>query len=132
MDQAEQWWRQTLTESHAKAVFLTARENTEIVGTVQMHPAWAPNQPHRAEVVKLLVDPRRRGRGIGARLMQAIEDVARASGINLLTLDVKRGGAAERLYRRAGWTYVGAIPDYAVDPDGKTPHDTVIFYKQLI
>ncbi|RIK63505.1 MAG: GNAT family N-acetyltransferase [Planctomycetota bacterium] len=131
LEQAEQWWRKTLAESHPKAVFLVAREGGEIVGTVQMHPAWAPNQPHRAEVVKLLVDHRRRGAGLGARLMHDIEEEARATGYRLLTLDAKRGGAAERLYRRMGWTYVGVIPNFAVNPDGQTFHDAVIFYRPL-
>ena len=63
--------------------------------------------------------------------MHEIEDAARHVGFTLLTLDAKRGAAAEHLYRRLGWTAVGAIPAYAVDPDGITPHDAVIFYKQL-
>lgn len=62
--------------------------------------------------------------------MQAIEDAARRDGIGLLTLDAKRGVAADRLYRQLGWTAAGTIPGYALDPDG-TPHDAVIFYKDL-
>ncbi|HXV14871.1 MAG TPA: GNAT family N-acetyltransferase [Candidatus Krumholzibacteria bacterium] len=128
---AEAWWRATLSESHARAVFLVARSEGAIVGTVQLHPAWAPNQPHRAEIVKLIVHRESRGAGLGARLMQAAEDEARREGFRLLTLDAKRGAAAERLYRRLGWSYVGAIPRFAVDTDGVTPHDAVIFYKEL-
>ena len=63
--------------------------------------------------------------------MHTIEDAARHAGFTLLTLDAKRGAAAEQLYRRIGWTAVGAIPRYALDTDGATPHDTVIFYKEL-
>jgi len=96
-----------------------------------MHPAWAPNQPHRAEVAKLLVHPRCRRAGLGTRMMRAVEDAARDSGYTLLTLDAKRGDAADRLYRRIGWTPVGTIPGFALDPDGTTPHDAVIFYKHL-
>jgi GNAT superfamily N-acetyltransferase len=129
--QAETWWRATLSESHARAIFLVAREAGAIVGTVQLHPAWAPNQPHRAEIVKLIVHRDSRRVGLGARLMRTIEDEARRDGFQLLTLDAKRGGAAEQLYRRLGWTYVGAIPRFAVDTDGVTPHDAVIFYKEL-
>ena len=62
--------------------------------------------------------------------MQAIEDAGRRNGFSLLTLDAKRGGAAEQLYRHLGWTVAGTIPGYALDSDG-TPHDTVIFYKEL-
>ena len=131
VDDAEAWWRKTIETAHPKAIFLVARDVQRIVGTVQLHPAWAPNQPHRAEVVKLMVDPRFRGTGLGRRLMEAIEAAARAAGLTLLTLDAKRGGAAERLYRRMRWTYVGTIPRFAVDPDGRTPHDAVIFYKEI-
>jgi hypothetical protein len=63
--------------------------------------------------------------------MQSIEDAARQAGFTLLTLDAKEGGTAEQLYRRIGWTAVGTIPKYAVDTDGKTPHGTVIFYRDL-
>jgi GNAT superfamily N-acetyltransferase len=130
-ERAEAWWRTTLENAHPKAVFLVARDDDGIVGTVQLQPAWAPNQPHRAEVAKMIVHRRARRAGLGARLMEAVEAAARASGFTLLTLDAKRGGAPERLYRRMGWTYVGAIPRYAVDPDGAALHDTVIFYKEI-
>lgn len=63
--------------------------------------------------------------------MRAAEDAAREAGFRLLTLDAKSGAAAESLYRREGWTCVGSIPRYALDPDGRTPHDAVIFYKEL-
>jgi GNAT superfamily N-acetyltransferase len=129
---AEEWWRKTLAEARPRAVFLVARDSQGICGSVQLHPAWAPNQPHRAEISKLLVHRRARRAGLGTKLMQAIEDAARQVGLRLLTLDAKAGGAADRLYRRTGWTYVGKIPRFAVDPDGVTPHDDVIFYKELV
>jgi GNAT superfamily N-acetyltransferase len=131
IDRAEQWWRRTIAAAHASAIFLVARDAHGIVGTVQLHPAWAPNQPHRADVAKLIVHRRARREGLGRRLMQSIEEAARRSGFTLLTLDAKAGGAAEQLYRRIGWTVVGTIPKYAVDTDGRTPHGTVIFYKDL-
>jgi GNAT superfamily N-acetyltransferase len=127
---AEAWWRQTLQAS-PKAVFLVAREKGRIVGTVQLHPAWAPNQQHRGDIAKLMVHRASRSGGLGASLMGAAEEAARARGLTLLTLDAKRGGAAERLYRRLGWVHAGTIPRYAVDPDGRALHDTVIFYKEL-
>jgi ribosomal protein S18 acetylase RimI-like enzyme len=130
LDRAEDWWRKTLSGSHSGAIFLVARDGEEIVGTVQLHPAWAPNQPHRAEIAKLLVHRRRRSRGLGTQLMRTIEDAARAAGFTLLTLDAKQGAAAEHLYRRIGFTPAGTIPGYALDPDG-TPHGAVIFYKHL-
>jgi len=131
VEDAAGWWDRTLSGAHPNAVFLVARDGREIVGTVQLHPAWAPNQPHRAEVVKLLVDARCRGAGLGTRLMEAIERDAAMAGFTLLTLDAKRGGAADRLYRRLGWTHVGTIPRFGIDPDGVTPHDAVLFYKDL-
>jgi GNAT superfamily N-acetyltransferase len=131
IERAEAWWRKTLSASHAGAIVLVARDAEGVVGTVQLHPAWAPNQPHRAEIVKLLVHRRSRRTGLGTRLMHAIEVAARQGGFSLLTLDAKRGGAAETLYRHLGWIHVGTIPRYALDPDGTTPHDAVIFYKDL-
>ncbi len=130
LDHAEEWWRRTLSVSQSGAIFLVARDAGGIVGTVQLHPAWAPNQPHHAEIVKLLVHRGSRRTGLGTRLMRTIEDAARSAGFSLLTLDTKRGDAAEGLYRHLGWTPVGTIPGYALDPDG-TPHDAVIFYKEL-
>ena len=130
LESAEDWWRGTISASRSGAIFLVARDAEGIVGTVQLHPAWAPNQPHRAEVAKLLVHRRGRRAGLGTRLMRTLEDAARRAGFRLLTLDTKRGDVAEHLYRRIGWISAGTIPGYALDPDG-TPHDAVIFYKEL-
>lgn len=130
VENAEAWWRKTIAAADPRAIFLVARAEPGIVGSVQLHPAWAPNQPHRADIAKLLVHRRRRRMGLGTQLMQTVETAAQRAGFTLLTLDAKRGGAAEQLYRQLGWTTVGTIPGYAIDPDG-TPHDTVIFYKEL-
>src|SRR4051812_42167530 len=130
-DRAEQWWRTTFAAADPGAVVLVARDAEGIVGTVQMHPAWAPNQPHRADIAKLIVHRRSRRGGVGKRLMESIEMAARQAGFTLLTLDTRQNGAAAQLYRRIGWTEGGVIPRYALDPDGKTPHGTVIFYKDL-
>lgn len=127
---AESWWRQNLASLPCKGTLLVARDPVGIAGCVQLQPAWAPNQPHRAEVVKLLVHRRARGIGLGLRLMQAIETAAERAGFRLLTLDAKEGGAAESLYRKLGWTELGTIADYALDPDG-TPHAAVFFFKRL-
>ena len=128
---AEEWWRKTIAGSDPRAVFLVARGDNGIVGTVQLQPAWAPNQPHRAEIAKLLVHRRYRRHGLATELMQTVEDAAVRAGFRLLTLDAKRGEAAEQLYRHLGWTAVGTIPRFALDPDGRTPHDAVVFYKEL-
>lgn len=130
VERAAAWWRRNIAEAGDGAIFLVARDAEGIVGTVQLHPAWAPNQPHRAEITKLLVHRRGRRSGLGTRLMQAIEAAASEAGFSLLTLDAKRGESAERLYRRLGWVAAGTVPDYALDPDG-APHDAVIFYRKL-
>lgn len=129
--QAVDWWRRLLGAPASGTIVLVARDKNGIVGSVQLHPSWAPNQPHRADVVKLIVHRRGRRRGWGERLMAAVEREAAGAGYRLLVLDSKRGDAGERLYRRLGWTVVGTIPRYALDTDGKTPHDTVVFYKEL-
>lgn len=130
LERAREWWETTLSTSNQRAIFLVARDDDGIVGTVQLHPAWAPNQPHRAEIAKLIVHRRGRRLGLGRQLMQTVEDAARRAGFTLLTLDAKRGAAADHLYRHLGWSHAGTIPGYALDSDG-TPHDAVIFYKHL-
>ncbi len=130
MEMSRAWWRETLTTAHARAIVLIAREPEGLVGTVQVHPAWPPNQPHRGDVAKLLVHPTARRRGIGRALMTELEARAPALGFTLLTLDTVRGDPAEELYRTLGWTTVGVIPNYALYPDGRLC-DTTIFYKEL-
>jgi len=129
--QALDWWRMLLSAPGSRAIVLVARDAEGIAGSVQMHPAWAPNQPHHADVAKLIVHRRARRRGLGAALMAAVEREASAAGFRLLVLDSKRGDAGERLYRRLGWNVVGTIPRFALDTDGRTLHDTVVFYKEL-
>ena len=132
IDRAREWWRDTLASFHPRGAVLVARDsNNVIVGTVQLQPAWAPNQPHRAEVCKLIVHRRCARAGLGRALMVAIEQTAREAGFTLLTLDARRGGVADYLYGRLGWTQVGVIPRYAVNTDGQNLHDTVIYYKEL-
>jgi ribosomal protein S18 acetylase RimI-like enzyme len=126
VERATAWWLGALAEP---TLTLVARDDAGICGCVQLCPAWAPNQPHRADIAKLLVHRRARRRGLGRALMHEIE--ARAAGrFTLLTLDTRRGDDADRLYRALGWTVAGVIPDYAIDRDG-VPHDSVFFYKTL-
>jgi ribosomal protein S18 acetylase RimI-like enzyme len=131
---AERFWRDVLPAVAAGERLLLVAERRgpggEVVGTVQVVLALPPNQPHRAELTKLLVHGDARRRGAGARLLAAAEDAARARGKTLLVLDTFAGTEAYRLYRRAGWTEVGVIPSYALYPDGR-PGDTVVFYKVL-
>lgn len=100
-----------------------------IEGTVQLQLVTAPNQPHRAEVAKMLVHPRARRQGLAEALMRRLETEARRLGRRLLTLDTA-GDVADRLYRRLGFQEVGTIPGFAYWPDGRLS-DTTIFYKWL-
>ena len=113
-----------------RRVLLAAFSDGALVGTAQVVFAPHPNQPHRADVARVLVTRRARRRGIAARLMERAESEALAEGRTLLVLDAVTGGDAERLYERLGWVKVGVIPNYALFPDGR-PCDTTYFWKSL-
>ena len=115
---------------HGRRLLLAAFLNGAVVGTVQVVLALPPNQPHRAEIAKLLVHRSARRRGIAELLMERAEAEARVEGKTLLVLDTVTGDDAERLYERLGWTRVGVIPGYALYPDGR-PCDTTVFWKSL-
>jgi GNAT superfamily N-acetyltransferase len=110
---------------------LVARRDARIIGTVQIDCATPPNQTHRAEVLKLLVHPSARRRGTARALMIAVEDVARAHGRTLLTLDTWTGSDAERLYRSLGYVTVGVIPRYARGSLTPELEPATIMYKDL-
>ena len=110
---------------------LVARADGRIVGTVQIDLATPPNQRHRAEVLKLLVHPNARRRGIARALMVALETVAQSSGRTLLTLDTWTGSAAERLYVSLGYTIVGIIPRYARGSLTPELEPATFMYKEL-
>ena len=130
-EKAEAFWAE-VAESVAggERILLVAELDGVIVGTVQLVFAGPENQPHRADVAKMLVHGRARRQGIAEQLMRAAEEAARAAGKTLLVLDAVTGGDAERLYTRIGWTRVGVIPNYALFPDGR-PCATTYFYKAL-
>jgi len=102
----------------------------QLVGTVQLITGLPDNQPHRADVAKMLVHRRARRRGIAQQLMAALDDEARAEQRTVLVLDTVTGGDAERLYQRAGWQRVGDVPAYALMPNGE-PCGTTFYYKHL-
>jgi ribosomal protein S18 acetylase RimI-like enzyme len=113
-----------------KVVLLAARQGNRIVGTVQLGLDTMPNQPHRADVKKLLVHRAARNTGIGERLMRDVERFARHHDRSLLVLDTVTDSPGYRLYERLGWQRVGVIPDYALMPDGSFC-DTTVFYKRI-
>jgi GNAT superfamily N-acetyltransferase len=129
--QAEAFF-ETAVESvrRGERILLAAFIHKQLVGTVQILTAMPPNQPHRADIAKLLVVRSARGQGIATRLMQHVEQASRVAGKTLLVLDTVTGGDAEKLYTRLEWNKAGVIPNYALFPDGK-PCDTTIFWKQL-
>ena len=102
----------------------------QVLGTVQLVLAQPENQPHRADVSKMLVHRRARRQGIAQQLMAAIDSTARAEGKTVLVLDTVTGGDAERLYARAGWQRVGSVPNFALMPDGALC-GTTFFHRQL-
>ncbi|QHE93540.1 GNAT family N-acetyltransferase [Pandoraea fibrosis] len=102
----------------------------DIVGTVQLVLDLPENQPHRADVAKMLVQRSARRQGVAQRLMAAIDDVARDEGRHVLVLDTVTGGDAERLYQRSGWQRAGDVPKFALMPDGAFCA-TTFYYKHL-
>jgi GNAT superfamily N-acetyltransferase len=128
---AAAFFRKVLNEVESgDRILLAAFDETKLVGAVQIVTATPPNQPHRADVAKLLVLRSARRQGIAALLMERVEQESIEAGKTLLVLDTCADSSAERLYLRLGWTAAGVIPKYALYPDG-TWCDTTIFWKQL-
>jgi GNAT superfamily N-acetyltransferase len=106
---------------------LVAEDERGLCGTVQLVLAQPENQPHRADLSKMLVHRRARRRGLGSALMRAAEITARECSKTLLVLDAVTGGDAARLYERLGWVRVGDIPGYALMPQGGLCSTTVYY-----
>jgi len=118
-DKADTFWRGVADGVAAgERILLVAEMAGEIVGTVQVVLKQPENQPHRADIAKMLVHRKARRRGVGAALMRAAEEAARKAGKSVLVLDTVTGSDAERLYTRLGWERVGVIPNYALWPQG--------------
>ncbi len=129
-EKAETFWRDVgASVAKGKRILVVAEDEDGIIGTAQAIWATPENQPHRADVSKMLVHRRARRRGVGAAVLAAAERAAREAGRTLLVLDTASADA-ERLYERSGWRRVGIIPRYALLPDGPFCQ-TVVFYKNL-
>lgn len=128
---AEQFWRSLAAGVAAgERILLTAQDRSgTILGTVQVVLSQPENQPHRAEVAKLLVHRKARQQGLEEKLMIAVEQAAASAGKSMLVLDTA-SDSAERLYKRLGWQVSGVIPDYALLPQGGLCA-TTIFYKRV-
>ncbi|HEY2734034.1 MAG TPA: GNAT family N-acetyltransferase [Polyangiales bacterium] len=124
------WLRIADSVARNERLLFVAEDDRAIVGTVQLVIEQPENQPHRADVAKMLVQQRVRRRGVGAALLTAVERGALDAGKSLLVLDTVSGGDGERLYVRGGWQRCGEIPNYALWPDGR-PCPTTFFFKRL-
>lgn len=125
------WWEERVDAvSAGRLAVWVAHTADRILGTVSLAFPDKPNSRHRAELVKLMVHRDGRGQGLGRELLTAAEHAAATAGITLLHLDTETDSPAESLYRSAGWTRLGAIPDYAATPAGELC-PTTIFYKRL-
>ena len=130
-DRAVAFWRRVADGVAAgQRAVLAAEDARGLCGTVQLIFDLPENQPHRADLAKMLVHRRVRRQGLGAALMQAAEATARECGKTLLVLDAVTDGDAARLYARLGWTRVGDIPRYALMPRGGFC-STTVFYRDL-
>jgi len=129
-DRAVAFWRQVAREVAAdERALVVAEDALGICGTAQLAFAPFENQPHRADLLKMLVHRRARRQGVGAALLRAAEATARECGKNLLVLDTASDDA-ERLYQREGWIKVGLIPRFALLPQGGFC-DTTFYYRDL-
>ena len=128
-DRAVAFWRRVAQGVAAgERALLVAEDAQGLCGTVQLVFDLPENQPHRADLSKMLVHRRARRQGLGAALMRAAEATARECGKTLLVLDAVTDGDAARLYERLGWTRVGDIPGYALLPRGGLCSTTVYYY----
>lgn len=130
---SEAFWRdKVLPGLRAQTrLLLVAEAHGAMIGTVQLGLDTPPNQPHRADVAKLLVHPTRRRRGIARALMHELHHRAARLGRRLLTLDTRTGDPSEPLYTALGYRTVGVIPGYCLDPTSERLDSTTIMYKTL-
>ena len=126
-EEARRYWSGVLGPG---VVLLVAEQDGRIVGSGQLHLEQRANGRHRAEVAKLMVHPSARRRGLGLRLMEQLETLARQAGRTLLVLDTREGDPSNRLYRSLGYLEAGRIPRYARSANGEL-HTSVFYYKEL-
>ena len=128
---ADAYWEDALTAAaQDKRVVLGAWDGDVLAATATLLLDFPPNQPHRAEIAKLMTRRSYRGRGIATALARAAETVAVELGRTLLVLDTAVDGGAAHLYHRLGYTLTGEIPDYAFKPHGGLT-GTLVFWKRI-
>jgi ribosomal protein S18 acetylase RimI-like enzyme len=129
---AEAFWERSLAAAaRGERVVLGALDGERLVGTVTLLLDCPPNQPHRAEIAKLMTRMSHRGRGVATALMGAAERIAVERERTLLVLDTAVEGGASALYERLGYTLTGVIPDYALKPYGGLT-GTMIYWKRFV
>jgi GNAT superfamily N-acetyltransferase len=131
LEEARAFWsrqRAALQDGHLR--LYAARAGDAIVGTVMLALATQPNQPHRGEILKMMVTRAMRGRGVGAALLAIAEREAKALGRTLLVLDTAEGSAGERLYRRMGWEAFGRCEGYALNTVGEP--EAAVWFRRIL
>ena len=129
-DAARGFWAGSLAAAaRGDRIVLGAFDGERLVGTVTLLLDCPPNQPHRAEIAKMMTRVSDRGRGVASALMRAAERLAAERGRTLLVLDTATDGGASGLYERLGFTLAGEIPDYALKPHGGLT-GTMIYWKR--
>jgi len=124
------WGKSLAAAARGERVVLGAWAGELLVGTVTLMLDFPPNQPHRAEIAKLMTRLDHRGKGIATRLMSAAEELAVGRGKTLLVLDTAREEGAAALYEKLGFTLTGEIPDFALKPRGGLT-GTLIYWKGI-
>jgi ribosomal protein S18 acetylase RimI-like enzyme len=128
---ADAFWDSALASAaRGERIVLGAWDGAILAGTVTLLLDCPPNQPHRAEIAKLMTRPTYRGQGIATALMHAAEALAQQRDRTLLVLDTATEGGAATLYERLGFTLAGEIPDYALKPHGGLT-GTLIYWKRI-
>jgi hypothetical protein len=128
---AENFWRQSLASADRnERIVLGAFDGENLIGTVTLLLDLPPNQPHRAEIAKMMTRIGHRGRGVARALMHEAERMAAARGRSMLVLDTAVEDGASGLYEKIGFQLTGVIPDYALKPHGGLT-GTMIYWKRI-
>ncbi|ESQ79138.1 GNAT family N-acetyltransferase [Asticcacaulis sp. YBE204] len=131
LTEAEAFWRGSLSAAErGERVIFGAFDSARLISTVTLALAQEPNQPHRADIAKMMTHPDDRGRGAATAVLRAAEDEARAHGRWLLVLDTAEDEGAAGMYEKLGYTLTGLIPDFALKPHGGLT-GTLVYWKKL-
>jgi ribosomal protein S18 acetylase RimI-like enzyme len=131
LETADRFWRDSLASAErGERIVLGAFDGGSLIGTVTLLLDFPPNQPHRAEISKMMTRISHRGAGVAKALMRAAEHIAVLRGRTLLVLDTAVEDGASRLYEGLGFKLTGVIPDYALKPHGGLT-GTMIYWKRI-